>query len=84
MLLGDDSDSEVKIEINENYASRYNSWRQKEELQKCKCKQQQCYALLAQIFHLKCGLAVLYSEFFQLRKLRQRCCMAMFQSLRLK
>jgi hypothetical protein len=37
MLLGDDSDSEVKIEINKSYAGRYNSWRQKEELQKCKC-----------------------------------------------
>jgi hypothetical protein len=37
MFLGDDLDSEVKIEINESYAGRYNSWRQKEELQKCKC-----------------------------------------------
>jgi hypothetical protein len=36
MLLGDDSDSEVKIKINENYAGHYNSWRQKEELQKRK------------------------------------------------
>jgi len=36
MLLGDDSDSEVKIEINKNYAGHYNSWRQKEELQKRK------------------------------------------------
>jgi hypothetical protein len=40
MLLGDDSDSEVKIEINKDYAGHYNSWRQKEELQKCKCNQQ--------------------------------------------
>lgn len=39
MLLGDDSDSEVKLEINKNYAGRYNSWRHKEELQKCKCNQ---------------------------------------------
>jgi hypothetical protein len=36
MLLGDDSDSEVKIEVNKNYAGHYNSWRQKEELQKRK------------------------------------------------
>jgi len=36
MLLGDDSDSEVKIEINKKYADHYNSWRQKEELQKRK------------------------------------------------
>jgi hypothetical protein len=36
MLLADDSDSEVKIEINKNYADSYNSWRQKEELQKRK------------------------------------------------
>ena len=36
MLLGDDSDSEIKLTINESYAGRYNTWRQKEELQKCK------------------------------------------------
>ncbi|XP_069681632.1 protein KRI1 homolog [Periplaneta americana] len=36
MLLGDDSDSEIKIEVNKNYADRYNTWRQKEELQKLK------------------------------------------------
>lgn len=36
MLLGDISDSEVKIEINKNYAGHYDSWRQKEELQKRK------------------------------------------------
>jgi hypothetical protein len=39
MLLGDDSDSEVKLEINKDYAGRYNSWRHKEELQKCKFNQ---------------------------------------------
>lgn len=38
MLLGDDSDSEVKIEINKNYAGHYNSWRQKEELQKLRAR----------------------------------------------
>jgi hypothetical protein len=40
MLFGDDSDSEVKIGINKDYAGRYSSWRHKEELQKCKCNQQ--------------------------------------------
>jgi hypothetical protein len=47
MLLGDDSDSEVKLEVNKDYAGRYNSWRHKEELQKCKCSQQRFVWLLA-------------------------------------
>ena len=55
MLLGDDSDSEVKIEINKNYADHYNSWRQKEELQKSKF-----------VTTLLCAFSVIYSllQFF--------------------
>lgn len=37
VLLGDsDSEGEGALNINENYAERYNRWRGKEELQKCR------------------------------------------------
>jgi hypothetical protein len=37
VLLGEsDSEDEGALNINENYAERYNRWRGKEELQKCK------------------------------------------------
>lgn len=36
LLGGSDSEDEGALKINENYAERYNKWRGKEELQKCK------------------------------------------------
>lgn len=33
----DDDDNDIKLEINRDYAHKYSTWRQKEELQKCKC-----------------------------------------------
>lgn len=30
-----DSDDDSRLKINNNYAERYDNWRQKEELQKC-------------------------------------------------
>lgn len=34
VLVESDSDSEIKLSINNDYAKRYNTWREKEELQK--------------------------------------------------
>lgn len=34
----DDQGSDVEIKTNTEYASHYNTWRQKEELNKCKLK----------------------------------------------
>ncbi|CAN7947267.1 unnamed protein product [Ixodes pacificus] len=35
---GSDSDEEVELKLNEDYAKNYNKWREKEELQKLKDK----------------------------------------------
>ncbi len=41
LLASDDSGDDEKptLKINENYANKYDTWRNKEELQKCNCFQ---------------------------------------------
>ena len=37
LLYAMDKDSDFNFKINKSYAEKYNQWRRKEEIQKCKC-----------------------------------------------